>query len=349
MDNDFTYGMQDGRCILLAYHGTAQDLVLPDQVQCIGRNAFSSCHTIRRVTIPKSVQVIGARAFENCSALDDVVFTYPGVFVDEYAFYGTPYWDRLLKEAASCAAGADPSRCPERLILPEGSTHIDGWYYSRSRISSAYLPSSLRTIGVSAFQGCSRLKSVSMSPNTYCNSRQANGAADGIFSHCENLEVIEFRGALKNFTWYDAAEPELLRGFDPEKTFFGCNRLKRMIGYEIPLSCYPSQWKRYAIQGYLSDIERKVHYLADVSHSYDEELLKMKPQLIRRTVSDHSPALHQYLITQKMLDFANFDQVLTQAVQYGDADVISMLLEYQNRELKYQGFGDELLSEMDEL
>jgi hypothetical protein len=50
-----------------------------------------------------------------------------------------------------------------------------------------------------------------------------------------------------------------------------------------------------------------------------------------------------------MLDLSNFDQVLSQAMQYGDADVISMLLEYQNRELKYQGFGDELLSELEEL
>ncbi|MCD8020551.1 MAG: leucine-rich repeat domain-containing protein [Clostridiales bacterium] len=51
------------------------------------------------------------------------------------------------------------------LILPEGITHIDLWAYSQSSIVSAYLPDSLRTIGMCAFKDCKNLKEVSMPPN----------------------------------------------------------------------------------------------------------------------------------------------------------------------------------------
>ena len=62
---------------------------------------------------------------------------------------------------------------------------------------------------------------------------------DGIFSGCSQLEEITFRGPLKNFTWYDASRPQLLRGFHPEKTFIGCNRLRRMTAWEILLTDFP--------------------------------------------------------------------------------------------------------------
>lgn len=316
----------------------------------IRQRAFWYCSSLKNVSFPKSLQVIGSRAFECCSSLSDITLQNPGAFIDEYAFNETSYWNRLLKNAMKCTVRSAPEECPASLILPEGLTHIDVWYYSKSLITSVCLPSSLRTLGMSAFQGCSRLKEVSMSPNTYCNSRLTSSVAtDGIFSGCAELEQITFRGPLKNFTWYDAASPELLRGFDPEKTFIGCNKLKRMIGWEIPLSCYPPQWQRYAIQGYLSDLDRSRHYLPEVAASYDRHLERMRMQLLRRTATDHSLALHQYLTQRRFIDADDFDRILGQALQHGDADVISLLLEYQHQFLATRRFGAELLAGLEEL
>lgn len=315
----------------------------------IRRRAFWYCSSLKALRFPKSLQIIGSRAFECCSNLNDIAFQNPGTFIDEYAFNETAYWNRLLKESMKCTSGADPGQCPGALILPEGITHIDVWYYSKSPVTAVVLPNSLRTIGMSAFQNCVNLREVSMSPNTYCNSRLTSSvAADGIFSGCSRLEQVTFRGPLKNFTWYDAASPELLRGFDPEKTFFGCNRLKRMIGWEIPLSCYPPQWQRYAVQGYLSDPDRKQHYLPETATSYDRHLAGMRRQLLRRTATDHSLALHQYLTEHHFIDAEDFDRIFGQAVAYGDADVISLLLEYR-RQLPGPRPDEELLAGLDEL
>lgn len=335
-----------------AFHccGSLEDVFFPEGLLEIRSRAFWYCASLKKIRFPKSLQIIGSRAFECCSSLEEIRFENPGTFVDEYAFNETAYWRRLLKEAARCAAGADPAACPSALLLPEGITHIDVWYYSKSRITRAFLPNSLRTIGMSAFQGCSLLKEVSMSPNTYSNSRLTSSAAtDGIFSGCTQLEQITFRGPLKNFTWYDAARPELLRGFDPEKTFVGCNKLKRMTGWEIPLSCYPPQWQRYAVQGYLSDPDRHRHYLPEVEASYDRHLAGMVPQLLRRTATDHSPSLHQYLTEHRMIDAEHFDVIFDQAVRHGDTDVISLLLEYKNRHLKVSDFSLGLLAGLDQL
>lgn len=396
MKQPFNIKIQEGICTLISYNGTDRELIMPDSVERIGRNAFLKCRTLhslilsprlkyidteafhccdhletitfaeglleigsrafwycsslRKLFFPKSVQVIGSRAFECCSNLETITLLNPGTFVDEYAFNETPYWNRLLKEALTCASGADPAYCPKSLVLPEGITHIDVWYYSKSSITSAYLPNSLRTIGMSAFQNCSRLTEVSMSPNTYCNSGYtASGAADEIFAGCTELEQVTFRGPLKNFTWYNASQPELLRGFDPEKTFIGCNRLKRMIGWEIPLACYPLQWQYYAIQGYLADMDRDRHYLPEVSASYDRHLAGMSSQLLKRTARDHSLALHQYLARQHFIDKEHYGQIFEQAIIHGDADVISLLLEYKNRFLKTETFEAKLLAKLDQL
>ncbi len=339
----------DGKCCLTAYTGAEEDLRIPEGIQIIRRNAFLKCRTLQSVIFPESLLLIEARAFEYCSRLIEITFLNQGTFVDEYAFNETPYWHKLLAEAARCCAGADQNQCPPRLVLPEGLTHIDVWYYSKSRITSAWLPNSLRTIGMSAFQDCAFLTEVSMSPNTYCHVHQNLSLTDGIFSGCKSLEQITFRGPLKNFTWYNASRPQLLRGFDPEKTFVGCNKLRRMIAWEIPLTDFPDDWKRYGIQGYLQDPDRGRHYLSQVQDSYDRVLASMHTSLIRRTASDHSYALHQYLMERRMITQDNFDLVFSRAAMAGATEVTAALLEYQNRYLKTQDFTEALLRDLETL
>lgn len=326
-----------------------QKLQLSEGLKEIQSRAFWYCSALTEVTFPASMQLIGSRAFECCSSLKEITLLNPATSVDEYAFNETPYWNRLLKEAARCGTGADRHQCPKQLILPEGITHIDGWSYSKSAILSAWLPNSLRTIGMCAFKDCGSLTSVSMSPNTYCNSHIQAGPTDGIFSGCSQLEEITFRGPLKNFTWYDALKPQLLRGFHPEKTFINCNRLRRMTAWEILLTDFPAPWQRFAIQGYLYDIDRRHHYTEAAAHSYDTHLASIRASLIRRTASDHSYALHQYLMEQKMITADNYEQIFRQAAAYGDAEVTGALLAYKNRFLRSDPLNFALLDGLKEL
>lgn len=356
------------KCVHLA------EIELPPSVEQIGVEAFNGCTELKRVVfreglrtiqarafwncpalaeadLPASVELIGSRAFESCSSLRQVTTRNPGVQVDEYAFNETPYCERLLRLADECTVGrlgASLADCPEALILPEGTTHIEHWGFSKSLIRRARLPSSLRTIGMCAFKGCTRLREVSMSPNSYCNYRLRLEPGDGIFAGCTALEQVTFRGGLRSFTWYDEEQPAVLRGCDREKTFMGCSRLRRILAWELPLAAIPAEWRQFAVNGFLEDIDRAGHYKPTVAAEYNAYLRGCREQLILRTEIDHSYPLHQYLLEQRLLDEEAFDAVFRWAQGRAEPQTIAALLTYQNIVLRRSNWLDGALAELDD-
>jgi hypothetical protein len=222
------------------------------------------------------------------------------------------------------------------LALPEGVIHIDHWAYTRSNIVSLRLPDSLRTIGMCSFKDCPNLAEVSMSPNSYCNYRIRLEPEDGIFANCPNLEQVTFRGPLRNYTWHDATEPELLRGCHREKTFHGCIRLRRIVAWEIPLDSVPAEWRQYAVNGFIADVEREKHYSRPIAEGYHAHLESDRQQLLNRTARDQSFPLYQYLMERRMISAADFETLLQRAHRVNSAETVAALLEYQFRVLRIQ-------------
>ena len=315
----------------------------------IRHRAFWFCNRLTQVVFPESLQLIGSRTFECCSRLSSITLKNEGTFIDEYAFNETPYWHETLKKAALCSPRNNSGICPKELHFPEGITHIDIWAYSGSKIESAVLPNSLRTMGMSAFKDCKFLKEISLTPNVYCNYNIIPGPADGIFAGCTQLEQITIRGELVNFIWDQATEPEFLKGFDRQKTFAGCTNLKRMIAWKVPLSKIPSEWQRYAINGYISDMERQKHYSPSIASEYEEKTAQMKEQLIKRTQLDKSFALYEYLMSRHFITEDNFDSLLTQAIEAECTTIAAALLEYKQKFLTSLNTTDILFSGSDEL
>ncbi|MBE5955134.1 MAG: leucine-rich repeat domain-containing protein [Lachnospiraceae bacterium] len=315
----------------------------------IHHRSFWFCNNLTEVIFPKSLKMIGSRAFECCGKLASVKLQNEGAFVNEYAFNETPYWHNALKKAALCSPRNYKGTPPGELRLPEGVTHIDIWAYAGSGIESAYLPNSLRTMGMSAFKDCKSLKEISLTPNVYCNYNMPLGAGDGIFSGCTKLEQITIRGKLTNFIWDKATEPEFLKGFDPERTFTGCNNLKRIIAWEIPLSKIPSGWQRYAINGYISDLNRDKHYPPAIREEYERRTTSMKEQLLRKTQFDKSFALYEYLMARRFVTEENFDSLFHQAVAAECTDIAAALLEYKHTCLTKSDEIDSLFADFHEL
>ncbi|MCD7808262.1 MAG: leucine-rich repeat domain-containing protein [Erysipelotrichaceae bacterium] len=315
-----------------AFHGCnkLETIEFHEGLQEIRSRAFWYCSSLKEVVFPKSIQLIGSRAFECCSHLEKIKLLYPGTFIDEYAFNETPYWHNLLKQASLCIS-QNKADCYPELVLPEGVMHVDIWAYNKSAIEYLYLPNSLRTIGNCAFKDCIYLKEISMSPNTYCNTKMKLHYTDGIFSGCQSLEKVIFRGLLKPHRIF-------LEGFDEEKTFMGCYKLKQMIGWEIPLSFYPSSWKKYAIDGYLEDIDRNNHYRQDVQTSYDDYLHDHYEIYIQKAMHTQSYAIHQYLTHHRLIDEQHISSLLETATKHQNADIIALLLEYQNTYLTHDAF-----------
>lgn len=315
----------------------------------IHHRAFWFCTSLAEVTFPESLSMIGSRAFECCSRLTSITLKNEGTFVDEYAFHETPYWHQTLKKAALCSPRNYKGVPPRELRLPEGTVHIDIWAYAGSGILSAYLPNSLRTVGMSAFKDCKSLKEVSLTPNVYCNYNLPLGAGDGIFAGCTSLEQVTIRGEFTTFVWTDSTEPDFLKGFDREKTFTGCTSLKRIVARKIPLSRIPYSWQRYAVNGYLSDLDRDTHYPPFIREEYEAHTCRIKDQLVKRTRFETGIPLYEYLMSRHFITEENFDEVFQNAVQTGCADIAAALLEYRHRGLRPKTAMDELFDDFADL
>ena len=319
-------------------------LRLSAQLEEIGDRAFWYCAALESLTVPARVRRIGPRAFESCSRLRAVELLSPDTQVDEGCFYETPYYLRLLQQAESCRFGRGGT---EHVVLPEGMTHVEHWAFAGSAIRTAQLPNSLRTMGMCAFQNCRQLRSVSLSPNTYCNYRLPLSPGEGIFAGCERLERVVLRGALRPFTWHDADRPQVLRGFDRERTFAGCGSLRELVAWELPLDTIPELWRQYALTAFVTDPDRAQHYAPAVQPAYHTALAARRQQLLRRVARDPGFGLCQYLMERRWITAENFDTILAAASAAGaDPQTLAALLAYRAEALRPR---DSLLSALDAL
>lgn len=306
-------------------------ITFSEGLEMILERAFWGCSALRKAVFPKSLEYIGVRAFECCTLLRSVQMKSENTSVDEYAFRDTRYFELQMEKANTLHRSSGFSQDITDLDLPEGVVNIDLWEYARSDIQTLVLPNSLRTVGVSAFMDCKDLRTVVMSPNTYCNYNDTYRprAGEGIFAGCTSLEKITFRGRLKNFVWSDAELPELLHGFHREYTFRNCPKLRYMVAWEIPISDFPDEWKPYAVNAYLDDLEREEHYSPVIRGNYDAYLLSKKESLIHRAFSSMTRGMIDYLLDYKIPKAEDLTMLIHAAQEQEMAECTAALLEYQ--------------------
>ena len=117
------------------------ELVLPASITEIGEMAFESCTKLTSVTFAEGTTslVIGDSAFANCVALTTVTLPNGLTNIGEKAFY--------LTKIAS-------------LTLPETVTTIGAYAFAKTNIAALTIPGSVTTIAEAAFNGCTKLKTV---------------------------------------------------------------------------------------------------------------------------------------------------------------------------------------------
>uniref|UniRef100_UPI004057C263 leucine-rich repeat domain-containing protein n=1 Tax=Acetatifactor sp. TaxID=1872090 RepID=UPI004057C263 len=76
--------------VLVAYRGTAEEVIIPDGVTVIAGEVFLNHTEIKSVTIPNSVLTIGEGAFEGCSSLTDIKLGRNLIQMKDRAFAGCP-------------------------------------------------------------------------------------------------------------------------------------------------------------------------------------------------------------------------------------------------------------------
>lgn len=180
---NWTYVVSNGKAIV-ARGGwepavpvsTSGAIVIPSllggmPVSEIGASAFSECIGLTSVTIPDGVSSIGDEAFCGCNRLTNVDIPSSVVRVGNMAFSGTPFYDNH----------------------PDGMMIFGGVLYRMKgkTPASVAIPYGVKSIGTSAFYGCSNLANVTIPDSVENIGRYA-------FGYCSGLMNIEIPNSVTN-------------------------------------------------------------------------------------------------------------------------------------------------------
>ncbi|MDE5601103.1 MAG: leucine-rich repeat protein [Clostridia bacterium] len=160
---------------------TSSNVVIPDSVKRIGKEAFHECEEIENVIIGDGVETIGKYAFKDCRNLQSITI---GKSVK--SFDGAVFWscynlkqvhikdlaqwcnieglflDNPLQYAHNLYLNG---KLVTDLVVPEGVSKLDNTFIGCTCLKSVVLPNSITYIGIYTFKDCANIRSISI-PNS---------------------------------------------------------------------------------------------------------------------------------------------------------------------------------------
>ncbi len=193
--------------VLTKYTGAGGDVIIPEEVTCIGDKAFSFCTGLTSITIPGSIEKIGYCAFHRCSALTSVVISLGVMEIGNAAFECCTGLSNVIVPQSIKKIGNQAFCFCSKLsnvIIQNGVTEIgkEAFEYCAG-LSSIEIPESVEKIGSKAFDGCASLTSITI-PD------RVTTIENGTFQGCAGLTSLVISPSVTMIG---------------DRAFFGCTRL----------------------------------------------------------------------------------------------------------------------------
>ena len=175
--------------VLERYNGASSDVVIPDDVTIIGKEAFMGCIGLKHITIPDSVTSIEEGAFKQCEGLTYVRIPDSVKNIGDFAFFQCKSINEVVLPKSIKTINISTFHACHKLksvVLPDSVTCIRVSAFCGCGIESINFPEGLRTIGKTAFLGCNHLSSVDIPDSV-------SSIGEGAFSSCRKLTDVVIR------------------------------------------------------------------------------------------------------------------------------------------------------------
>lgn len=148
-----------------------EKVVLPAQIEVIGRNAFSGCKSLRSIDFPGSLRSIRDYAFYDCDSLQQVILNDGLTQLDNYAFYSCEQIRHISLPSSLHKVGYSAFSSAtflEEIEFAEGLTEIGAYAFDHAySLRSVKFPSTLRLIDYNAFANCTLLSEIDLNEGLY--------------------------------------------------------------------------------------------------------------------------------------------------------------------------------------
>ena len=247
-----------GVCAFLFCTGLTS-VTIPSSVTSIEPEAFRGCSSLTSVTIPSSLTSIGRDAFLGCSSLTSVTIPEGVTSIDTSAFYGCSSLTSFVVDSTN----QHYSAINNLLCSKDGKTLVA----CPRGLTSVTIPSSVTTIGSSAFYNCTNLwrdsngvqyesdaKVVLIDVPTsligeFVIPNSVRFIYSNAFSNCSNLTSVTISASVTSiggdtFDNCTSLASVIFEGAPLQEcyNFNECNSLERIMGYYF--AQYASEWEK---------------------------------------------------------------------------------------------------------
>lgn len=233
------------------YNGSSTEVIIPNNVNIIGAEAFEGCAGIKKIIIPGSVYSIEGRG-----ALDrDIDKLSKSLSNSPYRCTSIEFLEGI-EEIGDFAF--DELSSYLTVILPRSLQRIRRFAFSNCfNLKSIRIPDSVKEIGMSAFSGCrnvdvfylpDNIETIEIDSFSFCEGlshfkipENVKKIERGAFSYCKNLQDINIPNSVKKIEDKAFFNCKNLRSVTfgnsleelGEEAFYGCSSLENI---EIPSS-----------------------------------------------------------------------------------------------------------------